>query len=125
MPASEFPEIQARLRDMMLATAGDLDIMRDEPGRLQVYTRHIMKNKQPLYFGGVVSNKNYVSYHLMPVYVATEMLMEISPALKQRMQGKSCFNFLTLDESLFTELGLLTQKGFESYVSRGYIDLTP
>jgi len=72
-----------------------------------------------------VSNKNYVSYPLMPVYVAPEMLMEISPALKQRMQGKSCFNFLTLDESLFTELGLLTQKGFESYVSRGYIDLTP
>jgi len=48
MPASEFPEIQARLRDMMLATAGDLDIMRDEPGRLQVYTRYIMKNKHPL-----------------------------------------------------------------------------
>jgi len=93
MPASDFPEIQARLRDMMLATAGDLGTVRDEAGRLQVYTRYIMKNKQPLYFGGVVSNKNYVSYPLMLVYVAPKLLMEISPALKQRMQGKSCFIF--------------------------------
>jgi hypothetical protein len=33
--------------------------------------------------------------------------------LKKRMQGKSCFNFTSVDEGLFQELAALTGKGFD------------
>jgi len=31
------------------------------------------------------------------------------------MQGKSCFNFKSVDEDLFTELETLTKMGFERF----------
>jgi hypothetical protein len=36
----------------------------------------------------------------------------MSADLKDRMQGKSCFNFKVADEALFKELEDLTSKGF-------------
>jgi hypothetical protein len=34
----------------------------------------------------------------------------MSPGLRKRMQGKSCFNFTKLDEELFAELAVLTER---------------
>jgi hypothetical protein len=73
------------------------------------------KYKQNIFFGSTVIKKNYVSYYLMPVYVFPELLDGISPELKKRMQGKSCFNFKQVDEPLFGELEALTRRGFERY----------
>lgn len=73
------------------------------------------KYKQEMFFGSVTVKKNYVSYHLMPVYVFPELLNDISPELKKRMQGKSCFNFKQVDKKLFKELEALTKKGFEAF----------
>jgi hypothetical protein len=36
---------------------------------------------------------------------------ELSPALKKQMQGKSCFNFTTIDPTQVKELSALTKKG--------------
>lgn len=119
--SNEFKQVYKQLRLMMLETAAALEVVKDELGSLQIYTSHIMKNKQALYFGGVVIKKNYVSYHLMPVYVTPELLSPISPELKRRMQGKSCFNFKVAEASLFSELGQLTHQYFESYRQQGYI----
>ena len=52
----------------------------------------------------------YVSFYLMGVYGAPELLDSISPALRARMQGKSCFNFTRIDEPLFAELAELTER---------------
>lgn len=71
--------------------------------------------KTDFYFGKVVINKNYVSYHLMPVYVNPKLLDDISPGLLKRMQGKSCFNFKDIDKTLFKELSNLTKRGIEFY----------
>ena len=62
--------------------------------------------------------KKYVSFYLMPVYMYPELLEGITPELRKRMQGKSCFNFKRVDESLFEELGALTSRGFEKFKSR-------
>lgn len=51
----------------------------------------------------------------MPVYMYPEMLDDISPELRKRTQGKSCFNFKTVDETLFDELAALTKRGFERF----------
>ena len=34
----------------------------------------------------------------MPVYGLPELLADISPELRRRMQGKACFNFTRVDE---------------------------
>ena len=70
-----------------------------------------------LFFGAVKIGKRYVSFHLMPVYVHPELLDGISPELRQRMQGKSCFNFTRPDDALFAELGSLTGAGYNAYLS--------
>jgi len=44
-----------------------------------------------------------------------ELLQDISPELKKRMQGKSCFNFKKVEPNLFAELSTLTRKGAEKF----------
>ncbi len=86
-----------------------------------LYVGYSEKYKRDTYFGGVVVNKNYVSYHLMPVYVNPKLLESISAELKKRMQGKSCFNFTTIDKKLLKDLSNLTKKGFEFYKTNGTV----
>jgi hypothetical protein len=40
----------------------------------------------------------------MPVYGSPALPATVSPKLEKRMQGKACFNFVTIDEDLFAEL---------------------
>ena len=83
----------AELHKIMAPYAAKLAVVRDDDQELYVDTRHLQKNKKPLFFGAVQVKKAYVSFHLMPVYLKPELLASISPELKARMQGKSCFNF--------------------------------
>ena len=68
-----------------------------------------------VWFGAVRTGKNYVSYHLMAVYVFPELLDGMSPELKKRMQGKSCFNFKQVDDTLLRELAKLTDQGYKRF----------
>jgi hypothetical protein len=63
--------------------------------------------------------KRYVSFYLMPVYSHAELLDGVSPALRKRMQGKSCFNFTTPDEAFLAELEALTARGYEHFEADG------
>lgn len=74
-----------------------------------------------LMFGAVTIGKRYVSYHLMCVYVAPGLLQDMSPGLRKRMQGKSCFNFTNIDEVLFDELSEITAKGRQMYADQGWL----
>lgn len=62
------------------------------------------------FFGAVMRKKSQVAYHLMPVYRDPDLLNDLDPALHKRMQGKSCFNFTQVDETLFSELAELTAR---------------
>jgi hypothetical protein len=73
------------------------------------------------WFGAVITQKRYVSYHLMPVYGCRELLENMSPGLKKRMQGKACFNFTSVDEPLFKELAALTDRGYRRFKELKYI----
>jgi hypothetical protein len=109
------------LRGVLEPYTATLDAARDDATELCLNTRHVQKNKQPLFFAAVQLKKAYVSYHLMPVYVQPALLAGISAQLKARMQGKSCFNFTAVDAALFQELAALTQTGFESYREQGFV----
>jgi hypothetical protein len=75
----------------------------------------------PMFFAAVMAGKAYVSDHLFPRYPCPEMGRMVSSNLKQRMQGKSCFNFRTLDEALFAELSGLTKAGVEKYRAKNWL----
>ncbi|MCH7895134.1 MAG: hypothetical protein IH907_11570 [Proteobacteria bacterium] len=109
------------LKSILAEFAGEMVLVKNEPGSFHLDTKYIMKNKQPMFFGAVRITKNYVSYHLMPIYVFSELLSGISPDLKRRMQGKSCFNFKTPDQALFKELAELTAAGYRRYQEAGYV----
>ncbi len=49
----------------------------------------------------------------MPIYAFRDLDDALSPELRRRKQGKSCFNFTTVDELLFAELATLIAAGFE------------
>ena len=74
-----------------------------------------------VWFGAVQIKKNYVSYHLMAVYAFPDLLDDVSPELKKRMQGKSCFNFKAVDKALLKELGALTKKGYQRFKKEGLV----
>ena len=74
-----------------------------------------------VWFGGVNTTKKYVSYYLMPVYSFPDLLEGMSPELKKRMQGKSCWNFRVVDEMLLAELAAMTKKAYRRYVQEKWI----
>jgi len=71
------------------------------------------------FFGGVEIRKAYVSAHLFPAYTNPDIIAGISDGLRKHMQGKSCFNFKTVDAALFAELGTLIDAGVERYKADG------
>jgi len=105
----------------MRRNAKDLECTVDRPQEITYYTRYIMGNKKPLFFGSVRVRKAYVSYHLMPIYSDPDLLIDVSDDLKRRMQGKSCFNFTRHDDTLFSELERLTDRCYRRYKANKYI----
>lgn len=95
--------------DMIVKAAGDRGI------HLLARWDNPRQPGQPMWFGGVQTMKNYVSFHLMPVYSHASLAAIIPPELKQRMQGKSCFNFKTEDPALFDQLEILTRAAAAVY----------
>lgn len=118
---SDLAQVYAQLHAIMAPFAAKLDVKRDDGGELYVDTRHLQKNKTPLFFGAVQARKSHVSYHLMPVYMNPRLLDTVSPELKARMQGKSCFNFKSSDPALFKELQALTKAAFSNFKEQGFV----
>jgi hypothetical protein len=74
---------------------------------------------QPMYFGSVRLGKAYVSFHLMPLYMCDRLNVMVSPALKKRMQGKTCFSFKNSPEpELIADLKGLTGAGLQLWRER-------
>ena len=57
----------------------------------------------------------------MPLYACPDLLNSISPELRKRMQGKSCFNFTAIDKALFAELKRLTRAGYQRFKQAGWV----
>jgi hypothetical protein len=114
----EFEEVFAALKALMKKHERTLKVLKDEPQEYTLVTKSNSHRGQPMWFGSVRAGKAYVGYHLMPLYFNPPMNALVTPALKKRMQGKTCFNFKSVDEELFAELKTLTQGGIDSYRKR-------
>ena len=118
---SDLEAVFAQLKAVMAPYVPTLHCKINDATELYLDTTHIQKNKKPLFFGAVQVRKAYVSFHLMPVYFEPALLRDVSSALKSRMQGKSCFNFQGIDESIFEELATLTRESYASYQAQGFV----
>jgi hypothetical protein len=109
----DFDALFVRLREAMEPFGARLVVTRDAPGDYYVESGWIRDDGYHGFFGAVRTNKRYVSYHLMPVYAWPDLLDPVSPWLRGRMQGKSCFNFTAVDGAQLDELTELTRRAFE------------
>jgi hypothetical protein len=111
----DFQATFERLKKILSKYEKRLTVTANTPTSYLLDAGYSEKFKRTIFFGGVQIKKNYVSFHLMPVYAFPDLLKAISPALKKRMQGKSCFNFKTIDDEMLTELTTLTKHGVERF----------
>src|SRR6267142_112793 len=119
---TNFDEVFRKLKAVFKPHEKKMVVAHDTKSMYLLNTRYLMKNKQPLCFGGVRLGKAYVSFYLMSVYASPDLLQTMSPELKKRMQGKSCFNFKEVDEPLFKELAGLTKAGAAKFSDGKFID---
>jgi hypothetical protein len=112
---SDLPSVFEELKTILKPYARELDLEADTSDAYSIDGPYSEKWKKQLFFGAAQVKKNYVSFHLMPVYRYPELLKDISPALKKRMQGKSCFNFKKVEPDLFKELADLTFRGAQKF----------
>lgn len=119
--SSDFDATFLALKKVLKPYERRLVVQADSENNYCLITKHIMKNKQPLWFAGVRKGKAYVSYHLIPIYACPELAKGMSAELKKRMQGKTCFNFKRVDEKLFKELGQLTKSGLQNFSDHEFV----
>ena len=114
-PQSEFPLVFEGLKNILKPFEPNLTVTADTPRGYSLDGPYSEKWQKQLFFGAARIQKNYVSFYLMPVYMFPDLLKDISPELKKRMQGKSCFNFRKVEPDLFKELAELTHKSIEQF----------
>ena len=117
----DFTAVFNALRGILTPYEGRLSPRERDPGYFYLESLEPTYKNRPMFFAGVKAEKNYITYHLLPVYTNPELNQKISPALKKRMQGKACFNFAVIDPPLFRELGALTKSGYKVFKDRGWL----
>jgi hypothetical protein len=112
---NDFPIVFKQLSSILKPYAKNMTVKADTPDTYYLDGPYSEKWKKDIFFASAQIKKNYVSFYLMPVYMYPELLKDISPALKKRMQGKSCFNFKKVEPELFEELARLTRLSVEKF----------
>ena len=113
--ADDFAKTFYALKIVFAKYEKSLKVTADTREKYYLETRSPSYKEKPLFFGAVIRGRAYVSFHLMPLYWEPGLAKGIPANLRKRMQGKSCFNFVAPDASLFRELGKLTARGFALY----------
>ena len=111
---ADFSTTFISLSKVLRKHASGMSIKTDEPGNFYIELPAATPKAKPKFFGAVQTKKSYVSYYLMQVYEDPTLLNGISDALRNKMQGKSCFNFTADEPLLFKELDALTKKCAEA-----------
>lgn len=120
MPDADLKPVFAELRAILQPLAKGLVVVHDTDENFYLDTPKPGPNGKPMFFAAARVMKGKVSFHLMPVYTAPALLEDLSPELKKRMQGKSCFNFNKVDPVLFKELGALAKAGLARFKKDGF-----
>jgi hypothetical protein len=118
---AKYDDTFAALKALLAPYAPRLHVSTDAPNAYMLDGEYAPEFKRPMFFAGVRAGKAYVSFYLMPVYSNPELMGRISDRLRQRIHGKSCFNFTNPEPDLFAELSELVRSGFTCYERLGYV----
>jgi hypothetical protein len=123
---SDFAPIFDTLKGVLAKPAKKLVVKNDSPTQYTLLTKSpspFPQHKgQPMWFAEVRLGKAYVSFHLMPLYMNPALTSTISPALKKRMQGKTCFNFKNPpDAGQLAELNRLTDAALKDWGEKKWL----
>jgi hypothetical protein len=110
----DFAAVHQRLKQILEPHRAELTVTKDGQDGMALEIPG-MEGKPTGYVAGTRVGKSYVSLYLMPVYAEPGLLDDASPALLRRKQGKSCFNFTSVDEALMTELEGIVADGVPRY----------
>lgn len=103
------------LRKLLESFKGEITTETDEPRNYHTAVPTLVHRGKPLYFAGVKTGKNYVSFHLLPLYYNPDLNKEVPAELKKRKQGMACFNFSSVDDARFAELRKLSAQGLKMF----------
>lgn len=124
--SKEFDAVFSELRAILTRHASTLTVSDDVPNRycleapigpatLKSWGGKVKRKTIPIAWTEI--GKAYVSFHLMGLEAGAGA---ISPALKARLQGKTCFNFSHRDAALFEELEAVTAHSIAALRKAGY-----
>jgi hypothetical protein len=124
--SADFDTAFAALKSAFDGHAGVLVVGKDTNAVYSLLSQKPSPFKQhkghPMWFGEVRLGKAYASFHLMPLYTNPALLKLISPSLKKRMQGKSCFNFKAAPEpEMLKELKHLVEAAVKDWSEKKYL----
>ena len=72
------------------------------------------------FFAFVKPGTSYVSLYLKPIYTWPDLLDDVSPALRKRLQGsRTAFSFAVVDEPQLVELEGLVERAYRRYSRAG------
>ena len=109
----------AALKNVLKPFERHFDVVKDTRNAYYLASKTAKtRSKAAIWFGGVEIKKNYVSFHLVPVYAAPQLVKDLSPSLKKRMQGKGCFNFTDIEPAHLKELDVVTKKGYAGFIKQ-------
>jgi hypothetical protein len=108
--------VEARLRAIVDAYRDRLEV--GSVYGLETLTRPDAKAHD--FFLFVKPGSSYVSLYLKPVYTWPDLLDDISPGLRKRLQGsRTAFSFALVDDVLLAELESLVERAFQRYRRAG------
>jgi hypothetical protein len=128
--AADLEAVFTRLREILQRHAPGFTIAKNAAGKfsleappgeatLRSWGGKVRKETIPVAW--VEVGKAYVSYHLMGVPGNSKLLSSMSKDLHAHMQGKSCFNFKTVDDGMLPELERVTAESIAGMRKAGFI----
>ncbi|WP_182523767.1 hypothetical protein [Nocardioides dongkuii] len=112
--ADELVATFARLRELLVPFLATCRVKVDEPGSVYLET----PAPEPEMFASIAARKSNVSFHYMPIYRDPALLDGVSPDLRRRMRGKSCFSFRRHDDPAIDELASLVGRTAGDFLER-------
>jgi cytochrome P450 len=92
---------------------------RDEDDGTRMTDRQLRDEAMTLFIAGHETTATALAWAVDEVWRQPALLSRLrdslSPALRKRMQGKSCFNFTTIEPGHLTELAAVTKKGIAGF----------
>lgn len=79
------------------------------------------RQRDEVWFAGILVQKGYVGFYYMPVYANPDMKKVFKPELLKCLKGKSCFHIKKNDPVIMGQIKESLKIGYEMYKERGWL----